>query len=639
MQNNQIKDANGNLIELTKDDFVLINDKKKIHDKEFDTRPTTFFRDALKRFAKNRSSVAAAIIIGIILLLSIFVPIIDKNPITTSPFQSLLEPRLFSKGDFWSGKTKYEDNYNLNTDSISSYNMKYVDIKKKTYYYTDQTNASNYGGTFVLSSLFNVDDLEGDNLTSATAYIGTSQVELNQNKPIYLNLSLFNEELNKSTTYAEYSKAEYKIYVFANNNQYLIKDYSSDSNITNLNIIDALKSNSFDFETNKKGLIRIEMKPVAKKLQYLAIDSLSLTSSDTILNEELKGYTIVSNNADSELVKQYGASVQSSSKLFLSNNAKKAVYQAKACKVNFTYDYYEEKFGTQVFTLTKNDIQKYINNKWIKYTFGKADSFEKLSDESPVERIIAEKKDGSVVSFEAEVTMYKYYGYKSMPKFIAGTDNQGRDLFKYAFLGLRNSLIIAFIVSIINFTIGIIYGSIEGYFGGNVDLFMERITDILGYLPTIVILTLLMSKYGKTFGIFALGLIFTGWLGIAGRTRTQFYRFKGREYVLASRTLGASDIRLIFKHVLPNAIGTIVTMSVLIIPGVIFTESTLSYLGLGLEGTDSFGTILSANQQFLSTHSQLVLFPSFILAMLMISFNLFGNGLRDALNPSLKGSD
>jgi hypothetical protein len=152
------------------------------------------------------------------------------------------------------------------------------------------------------------------------------------------------------------------------------------------------------------------MKPVAKKLQYLAIDSLSLTSSDTILNEELKGYTIVSNNADSELVKQYGASVQSASKLFLTNNAKKAVYQAKACKVNFTYDYYEEKFGTQVFTLTKTDIQKYINNKWIKYTFGKADSFEKLSDESPVERIIAEKKDGSVVSFEAEVTMYKYYG-------------------------------------------------------------------------------------------------------------------------------------------------------------------------------------------------------------------------------------
>ena len=108
---------------------------------------------------------------------------------------------------------------------------------------------------------------------------------------------------------------------------------------------------------------------------------------------------------------------------------------------------------------------------------------------------------------------------------------------------------------------------------------------------------------------------------------------------MASRTLGASDTRLIFKHILPNALGTIVTSTVLMIPGIIFTEASLSYLGLGLQGSDSFGTILSENQKFLKSFPMLILFPSIIISLLMISFNLFGNGLRDALNPSLKGSE
>jgi oligopeptide transport system permease protein len=131
----------------------------------------------------------------------------------------------------------------------------------------------------------------------------------------------------------------------------------------------------------------------------------------------------------------------------------------------------------------------------------------------------------------------------------------------------------------------------------------------------------------------------TGWLGIAGRTRTQFYRYKGREYILASRTLGASDARLIFKHILPNGLGTIVTGSVLSIPSVIFSEATLSYLNLGLQGSNSFGNILSTNQKFITTAPMLIIFPAIIISVIMISFNLFGNGLRDALNPSLKGSD
>ena len=135
-----------------------------------------------------------------------------------------------------------------------------------------------------------------------------------------------------------------------------------------------------------------------------------------------------------------------------------------------------------------------------------------------------------------------------------------------------------------------------------------------------------------------IALCTTGWLGTASLTRTQFYRFKDREYILAARTLGASDFRLIFRHILPNAIGTLITSSVLMIPSVIFSEASLSYLGL-VNGMEGFGSVLSSNQIYMTTYPYLILFPSVVMALVMISFNLFGNGLRDAFNPSLKGGE
>ena len=168
---------------------------------------------------------------------------------------------------------------------------------------------------------------------------------------------------------------------------------------------------------------------------------------------------------------------------------------------------------------------------------------------------------------------------------------------------------------------------------------MERFCDILGGVPWIVVMTLAILLLGNNVVTFALALCLTGWMGTAARTRTQFYRFKGREYILASRTLGANDGRLIFKHILPNAMGTIITSSVLMIPSTIFSEATLSYLNLGLQGSNSFGNILSNNQQYLNSYPALIVFPAIIISLIMISFNLFGNGLRDAFNPSLKGSE
>ena len=208
-----------------------------------------------------------------------------------------------------------------------------------------------------------------------------------------------------------------------------------------------------------------------------------------------------------------------------------------------------------------------------------------------------------------------------------------------ALSSLKTSLLVAIISSAICLVIGLIWGSISGYFGGTVDLVMERITDVLGGVPWIVMMTLIILLLGNNIVTFGIALVMTGWIGTASRTRTQFYRFRDREYVLASRTLGANDVRLIFRHILPNGLGTIVTGSVLMIPGCIFSEASISYLGLGLKGVDSFGVLLSDNQIYLSSYPWLVIIPAIIISLLMISFNLFGNGLRDALNPTLKGGE
>ena len=139
-----------------------------------------------------------------------------------------------------------------------------------------------------------------------------------------------------------------------------------------------------------------------------------------------------------------------------------------------------------------------------------------------------------------------------------------------------------------------------------------------------------------------IAFILTGWIGIAGTTRMQFYRYKNQEYVLAARTLGASDRRLMFRHIFPNALGTLITSSVLIIPGVIFSETSLTYLGiinLDSPTRSSVGAMLSAGQGVMTTYPHMILFPALFIALLMVSFNLFGNGLRDAFNPSLRGAE
>ncbi|MBR0081803.1 MAG: ABC transporter permease [Clostridia bacterium] len=265
--------------------------------------------------------------------------------------------------------------------------------------------------------------------------------------------------------------------------------------------------------------------------------------------------------------------------------------------------------------------------------------------------------DGNVIYYEytgggtLETAAYKvrvlyanYYIYKNgfSPVYLFGTDSQGYDLMLRLAGGLRLSLLLAVSVSVINFMIGAMYGAIEGFYGGLPDLLMERVSDILQGVPFIIVATLFQIHLAAKLGaipclVFA--YVLNGWIGIAYRVRTQFYRFKRQEFVLAAKTLGARDSRLIWKHIFPNSLGTIVTSTALIIPGVIFNESMLSYLGivkLGSATTTSLGTLLADASAIWTNYPHLMILPALFISLLEISFNLFGNGLRDAFNPSLR---
>ena len=300
---------------------------------------------------------------------------------------------------------------------------------------------------------------------------------------------------------------------------------------------------------------------------------------------------------------------------------------------------------------TKKNVPVRINEK------GKAEELT-YSPDTVLEDNYKRDADGNLVYYEyagggsfetaqykVRVLYYNYYRYKNgfEPNYILGTDSQGYDLALRMAGGIKLSLLVAICVSFINFIIGAVYGAIEGYYGGLTDLIMERISDILSGVPFIIVATLfqihLAAKVGAVPSLL-FAFVLTGWIGTAARVRTQFYRFKNQEYVMAARTLGARDSRIIWKHIFPNSLGTIITSCALVIPGVINSESMLSYLGivkLGSAGSTSLGTLLSDASSIWTNSPHLMIYPALILSLLMICFNLFGNGLRDAFNPSLRG--
>lgn len=225
----------------------------------------------------------------------------------------------------------------------------------------------------------------------------------------------------------------------------------------------------------------------------------------------------------------------------------------------------------------------------------------------------------------------------SNKEFVFGTDALGRDMLARVIFGARISLLIALIATVVNFFIGVLYGGVSGYFGGQVDNIMMRIVDIINVIPLLLYVILLSVIIGSGLKsiIIALGSVY--WVGMARIVRGQVLSLKEQEYVLAARTLGASSMRIMIRHLIPNAMGPIIVSMTMMIPSAIFTEAFLSFIGLGVNAPlASWGTLANDALGGLRSYPYQLFYPSLAISLTMLAFNFLGDGLRDALDPRLR---
>jgi ABC-type dipeptide/oligopeptide/nickel transport system permease subunit len=696
-------------IALAPADFTLVHENKVLTDTKMKSKPTTFFKDAMKRFAKNKSSVLGAIILGILLLLAFILPAALPSDITSShPYEKQLAPKLFDTGvGWWDGTKAYNhiavdvdwDHYDA-TGEIVGLPSEFLEkdivggrsgitMGKVGDEYTDNISAYAHGGYIrvnhapkdptqtVLSSWngvsFDFTDTAnrgyslavttadssnfsnwsfGDGVPYSFYFVWTDPLDGKtlHELPLKENITTYGDfTFNLSTDYIDQIKT--------------LAGYSTKGNAS-LQLIGSASKPHFEARLITTGQ--------ETNTTNLVIQKVIFTSTDATQADDLKSLSCYDAN-DALSILAVDSDGKKHDFYWSTLNGKSNLFRANIIFCSFRIDTYEEAYGDyDSADITLANINTWYTNGLITGDFSKINDYASYTDDTErttmIDNFVASiqytekgkihcplvldsshaltgksrKMGGKVIlSFSGTMTKWKelYPNANEMPRFIFGTDNSGRDMLKYVFTGLRTSLLLGVLTSVVCFLFGLVWGAISGYFGGWVDIAMERFVEILSGVPWIVIMTLAIILYGSNFTTFALALCLTGWIGTAGITRTQFYRFKDREYILAARTLGASDFRLIFRHILPNAVGTIITSSVLMIPSVIFSEATISYLNLGLKGMASLGVILSQNQKYISTNPMLIIFPSIIMALIMISFNLFGNGLRDAFNPSLKGEE
>ena len=725
-------------IDIAPGDLTLVQENIRITDKAMKTKPTTFFKDAMKRFAKNKSSIAGAIVLGIIILGTIFVPVLNRNPIESSAvelnYQVDLYPKLFNAGSgFWDGTKEMKDQtINLDWDAfLNDGKVIGQPINPGTAknivgdFYNVTITKSDFGGSaygydgylrFICQSSMRTAalrtptahqfpyDFSGD--TEYTVDIETASYHDIDNGSAWLASYGVEKEYSLSFVWTETTAdakvdhsydlipltKERKAYEVSMNSvkaavladrgalgglftaaddprlQITLNAGDRPANPNDPTVSNNLLIKKFQIKTSDEAAT-IEAPVVGKNgvtetiTHQQFLDNLGFDNANAFL---IRPTSTVSGGATSN--PYFWSAVGSASMI--------SGYQINLATGSCRWDTYEEKFGISYLQdVGLQKLRDWKDRGWIEADLslissanlaGKSaaqldeivasfkNSFKILNAERCPLRLDTEeniaafnvvaKNAGSsnpTIWVGGNVMMWRYVfpDRTSMPKYIFGTDDKGRDMFKYVFNGLRTSLILGLITATINFVIGLVWGAISGYYGGWTDILMERFTDILGGIPWIVLMTLIIVIYGSNFLTFGIALVLTGWIGTSHLTRTQFYRFKSREYILAARTLGASDGRLIFRHILPNAIGTIITSSVMMVPSVIFSEATISYILPGTLTLDAFGRILSENQSNYTTNSYLLWFPSVVMALMMISFNLFGNGLRDAFNPSLKGGE
>ncbi len=501
--------------------FNLVQKDDKIFDAKFETKPISYFQDAMIRFKKNQASVIATYIIGAIFLYALIVPFFSSYNLAYSDgVYAKVRPKLgiFKNAGFWDGgrKMKYSDRFLVSTVGIGAA------IKNG-----DGSTPVSWDEAVKASPVMSL----GEEFKDAKRTYRYARIDSYQDVGFIF----------KSMTMEDFNK---------------IKAWEKESGI------------------------QVFFPMIDFKSKYAPID-------DTDAN---MWYRVDPDDRKQRPINKEG----------------KRQNLAELKKNGFVDNYLRDKDGNVLYKIDK---------------------------------------DKTMVGVRILYSNYYQYVYGHEPGNVFGTDAQGFDIMVRMAHGTRLSLALAICVSVINFMIGALYGAVEGFYGGWVDLLLERVKDVLWEMPFIVVATLFqlhLVQTGKVsvFGGLLFAFILKGWIGPSARVRTQFYRFKKQEYILAAQTLGARDARLMFKHIFPNAIGTIITAFALIIPGTIASEAMLSYLNIvNFQGKElaSLGSMLASGQPYLATDPHILLIPSAVISLMMISFNLFGNGLRDAFNPSLRG--
>jgi oligopeptide transport system permease protein len=623
------------LEKLTKDDFKFVQRDDKIYDKRFETKPIGYFKDAMIRFGKNRTNVIASVILFLMIFLSILVPIVTtKNYLILEEQLAFLPPRVpgLEKIGFMDGTKQFKaQTVDLTTiDPVTGlglpigFNTKYILMDTLVNYNVECTYKD-------INCLGGENQLVIDRNSTQTAVTSVNEFLLLE----FQNPTFEIEITSISTGNNEVVEVLYETSptVFE-----VVKSITQAGKHT-FNVFDETSIVGF---ASGKLMIRIKSDVSNSNVVLKSVALYDNGSTvPTVIDEgySLSMYTLVSSEGGGRYVRQ----------------------NAVLTLADFKFDSYGSVFDDRLITaFPASEYDRILlENPECVSTPDPENALGWLFPEGcPIVKVLRQNSgtpgpDGTIFfSYRLIVDYARYMGYEGIPYFYFGTTGSGKDLFSLTWVALRTSLLIGFIVAFINITVGVVYGSVSGYYGGVTDLIMERFSEVIGRIPWLVTLSIFVALIGPGFWTLILILIVSGWIGVASVTRTQFYRYKGREYVLASRVLGAKDGRLIFRHILPNGIGTIITASVLMIPGVIFAESTISYLGYGIGEGQSFsflglftlsgsslGVLLNNSRSELLDKPYLTVFPAVIISILMITFNMFGNALRDAFNPSLRGSE
>ncbi|MFD0674197.1 ABC transporter permease [Cohnella sp. GCM10027633] len=226
---------------------------------------------------------------------------------------------------------------------------------------------------------------------------------------------------------------------------------------------------------------------------------------------------------------------------------------------------------------------------------------------------------------------------KSSWSHFFGTDDFGRDQWHRIWLGTRISLFIGLVAALLDLVIGVLYGGISAYFGGKVDTVMQRIIEIIYSIPLLLLAIILIVFMGPGISSIIIAYALTGWVGMARLVRGQILLIKEQEFVLAARTLGAKPARIILQHLIPNVIGLVIVQITFIVPTAIFFESFLSFIGVGIRPPmASLGSLINDGARAMRNYPHMLIFPTVIFSLILLSFNIVGDALRDALDPKMR---